>query len=194
MTVVAQPTHNYHSSLVIDDRIARGMGSSANELLERLCISTQGYYGLSEALLNYPPFTHFTLAIIDTNLFERFTKKALGDTLGEIYSMLTWDVGWNGYNAPKPEHSAVVRAGQWITDLFREVADLGWMKPNVTGGPDGGVVFEWWSGERKLTIYVGEQSIEYVQVWGTDVNSEISGGDIESINDCRSLWMWLINR
>ena len=187
-----QPAWSDYNTLVIDDRISRGISSPARELLEHLGHSARAYYDLSESLLKYPPaFTHHTLLIMDTNLFERLARRYLGDTLTEIYELLTWDTGWNGYNSPKPERNAVVHAGQWITDLFREVADLGWIKPNVTGGPDGGVVFEWWYGQRKLTIYVGEQNVEYLQVWGTDIDAKITDGDIESVSICRSLWMWL---
>lgn len=195
MSVVARPAKNNDNALIIDDRISRGVGTSAKKLLESLGHSAREYYDLSEALLNYPPaFAHDTLLIVDTNLFERFANKALRDTLIDIYELLTWDAGWNSYNAPKPERNAVVHAGQWITDFFREVADLGWIQPNVTSGPEGEVVFEWWSGERKLTIYVGEQAAEYVQVWGTDIHAKITDGVIESIHARRLLWMWLIGK
>ncbi len=200
MPAVAQPTNTQsawsdYNALVIDDRISRGIGSPARELLERFSHSAQAYYDLSEALLKYPPaFSRYTLLFMDTNLFERFARSYLGDTLTEIYELLTWDTDWNGYNSPKPEYNAVVHAGQWITDLFREVEDLGWIKPNVTAGPEGEVVFEWWFGERKLTIYISEQSVEYLQVWGTDIHAKITDGVIESISACRPLWMWLIGK
>ncbi len=125
-------------------------------------------------------------------MFERFVRRSLGDTFNDLNRLRTWDVGWNGYDAPKPEHTAIEHAWSWITSLFQTVASLGWIKPNVTGGPDGGVVFEWWYGKRKLTVYVEEQSIEYVQVWGTEVDAKITDGDIESMADGRELWMWLI--
>ncbi len=140
MTVVMQPTQQNRDALGTDDRLVRGMGISANEILEHLRRLTQMYYESSEVLLNYPP-----------------------------------------------EH-----ARSWITSLFQTVASLGWIKPNVTGGPEGGVVFEWWYGKRKLTVYIEEQSIEYVQVWGTDVDAKITDGSIESVSDSRKLWMWLI--
>src|SRR5437016_2649593 len=130
MPEVAQPTKNQptrsdYNALVVDDRISRGVGSSARELLKLLGHSVQEYYSLSEALLKYQlDFTPGTLLIIDTNLFERFARRDLGDTLIEIYELLTWDTGWNSYDSPKPDRNAVVHAALWITELFREVADL----------------------------------------------------------------------
>jgi len=41
-------------------------------------------------------------------------------------------------------------------------------------------------------VYVEEQSIEYVQVWGTDVDAKITDGAIESMSDSQEIWMWLI--
>jgi hypothetical protein len=197
MPAVAQPANaqsdqSSFNALVIDDRLSRGLSNPARALLDRLGHSARTYYHLSESLLKYlPAFSHHTLVIMDTSLLERSAKRYLGDTLTEIHELLMWDTGWNDYNAPKPAYSAVIHAKQWITDLFREVADLGWIKPNVTGGPDGEVVFEWWYGQRKLTIYIGELSAEYIQVWGANVDAKITDGDIESVRECRSLWTWL---
>lgn len=189
MTVIMQPTQQNRDALGTDDRLVRGMGISANEILEHLRRLTQMYYESSEVLLNYPSDSFL---FVDPSIFERFVRRSLGDTFNDLKRLRTWDVGWNSYGAPKPEHTAIEHARSWITSLFQTVASLGWIKPNVTGGPEGGVVFEWWYGKRKLTVYVEEQSIEYVQVWGTDVDAKITDGSIESVSDSRKLWMWLI--
>lgn len=189
MTVVMQPTQQNRDVLGTDDRLVRGMGISANEILEHLRRLTQMYYESSEVLLNYLPDSSL---FVNPSIFERYVRRSLGDTFNDLERLRTWDVGWNGYDAPKPEHTAIEHARSWITSLFQTVASLGWIKPNVTGGPEGGVVFEWWYGKRKLTVYVEEQSIEYVQVWGTDVDAKITDGSIESVSDSRKLWMWLI--
>jgi len=189
MTVVMHPTPQNHDAQGTDDMLIKGMSISANEILEQLVRSTRTYYESSEVLLNYPPDPSL---FVNPRMFEWFVRRNLGDTFNDLNRMRTWDVGWNGYDAPKPKHAAIEHAWSWITSLFQAVANLGWIKPNVTGGSDGGVVFEWWYGERKLTVYVEEQSIEYVQVWGTEVDAKITYGDIGSIRDGRELWMWLI--
>ena len=87
----------------------------------------------------------------------------------------------------------VLHAENWIGRLFLEVADSGrsWIRPNVIADANGDVVFEWWYGKKKLTVYIGDESAEYVKVWGTDIHSEMSEGDAEAISTCRALWLWL---
>jgi hypothetical protein len=67
-----------------------------------------------------------------------------------------------------------------------------WIQPNVIADAHGDVIFEWWHGKKKLTVYIEDKSTEYVQVWGTTIHAEMSNGDAEPINTCRSLWLWLV--
>lgn len=124
-----------------------------------------------------------------------YSKALIKDTLTQTHNLLAWRNGWNGYNSLAPNPDAVVRAENWIVQLFLEVADSGltWIQPNVIADANGDVVFEWWYGKKKLTVYIGEESAEYIEVWGTDIHSEISDGDAEPISTCRSLWLWLTN-
>ena len=86
-----------------------------------------------------------------------------------------------------------MHAENWIVRLYLEAAELGrpWIKPNVIADAEGEVVFEWWYGKKKLTVYIGDESAEYIQVRGPDRHSEMSDGDAEPISVCRSLWLWL---
>ena len=126
---------------------------------------------------------------------RQLARAALWDTMLQIYELLSWDEGWNGYDACAPEYDAVTYADNWITQMFLEVVTSGneWIRPNVTASEEGEVVFEWWRDTRKLTIYIGNQSAEYVKVWGTDINSEMSDGNADAVNTCRSLWEWLVD-
>jgi hypothetical protein len=128
-----------------------------------------------------------------TSVVEGIVREILKETLAKLQNLLTWSTGWNNYDALAPDPDAVVRARNWILRLFLEAAALGrvWMKPNVIADADDEVVFEWWNGPKKLTVYIGDDSAEYIEVWGPDIHSEMSSGDAESINVCRSLWLWL---
>lgn len=126
---------------------------------------------------------------------DNSAKELLQDTLKRIRNMLKHAAGWNGYDSLAPNPDAVASAENWIVKLYLEVADLDrvWIKPNVIADAEGEVVFEWWNGKKKLTVYIGDESAEYMQVWGTDIHSEILDGDAEPISTCRSLWLWLTN-
>jgi len=131
----------------------------------------------------------------DASILERIIKEALKETLTKLRNLLTLSAGWNGYDSLAPNSDAVLHAENWIMQLFLEVADLDlpWIQPNVIADANGYVVFEWWYGEKKLTVYIEDGSAEYVQFWGTNIHSEMSNGDAEPISTCRSLWMWLVS-
>jgi hypothetical protein len=59
----------------------------------------------------------------------------------------------------------------------------------VTAGVNGEVVLEWWHGEKKLTVYVTSESVEYLKVWGDDIGSEMEDGDAAPV--APALWRWL---
>ncbi len=83
-----------------------------------------------------------------------------------IRGLLTWKADWNGYGASAPDTQAVEHAMNWIHALYTDRSDLGlpWLEPNVTASGDGEIVFEWWHGGNKLTVYVGDGNAEYVQI------------------------------
>jgi hypothetical protein len=113
----------------------------------------------------------------------------------KIYSLLTLPDGWNGYDGCAPKHSAVKRAYHWVNLLYHEVTSSGqkWLDPNVTANGEGEVVFEWWQGSKKLTIYIGDQSAEYIKVWGPDINTNMDDGQADSPDMHGSLWKWLMS-
>jgi hypothetical protein len=55
------------------------------------------------------------------------------------------------------------------------------------------IVCEWWHDERKLSIYVEDTNIEFVKVWGTDIDREMEDGTIDSLENLVNLWQWMTN-
>jgi hypothetical protein len=190
MPQTANLTRN-RGMLFASGRVPRGMSVTNEELSERAVRSLESFYGSSEVLSYYsPPFPLDTTSIV-----ERIVKEALKETLTKLRNLLTWSAGWNSYDSLEPNPEAISHAENWIGRLFLEVADLGlpWIQPNVIADANGDVVFEWWHGKKKLTVYIEDESAEYVQVWGTNIHSEMSNGDAEPISTCRSLWLWLVS-
>lgn len=126
---------------------------------------------------------------------KEFARKELSSTLAEIYDLLTWPEGWNGYDACAPKYEAVQYADHWIELFYLVVMNLrlDWLEPNVTASAEGEVVFEWRHGINRLTVYIGNQSAEYVKDWGADINTEMEDGYANSPSIRQALWKWLMN-
>jgi len=120
-----------------------------------------------------------------TELFEA--------TLGRVVDLLDWRNGWNGYDALAPDRDSVKRALVWVSTLYAEVraVERPWLAPNVTAGAEGEVVFEWWQGDRKLTVYIEHDAVSFLQVWGDGIGTQVVDGDAISASVCRTLWLWL---
>lgn len=126
---------------------------------------------------------------------KEVAREEILPTLSEIYDLLTWPEGWNGYNACAPKYEAIQYAAHWIELFYLEVTGSGqdWLEPNVTASAEGEVVFEWRHGMNRLTIYIGNQSAEYVKDWGADINTEMEDGYANSPSIRQALWKWLMS-
>jgi hypothetical protein len=126
---------------------------------------------------------------------QAIVHREIAPTLAEIDDLSTWPDGWNTYDALAPKHEAIQYARHWIELFYREILDLrlDWLKPNVTASAEGEVVFDWWKGIKSLTIYIGDQSVEYVKAWGADINTEMEDGSVDSPTIRRALWQWLMS-
>jgi hypothetical protein len=98
----------------------------------------------------------------------------------------------NGMQMPSAASLRMARA--WLDELKRETENTTgrpWMRPLIGVSAEQEVSFEWWSSNRKLTIYFGPHGTEYIRVWGEDIDSEMDSGDLTSSDDFRQLWNWL---
>ena len=66
-----------------------------------------------------------------------------------------------------------------------------WEEPLINRTCDEEIVLEWWNKNRKLTIYISENRIEYIKVWGPDIDNEMQDGLISSDDTLRELWEWI---
>lgn len=126
---------------------------------------------------------------------KEIARSEISPTLNEIYNLLTWPDGWNGYDACTPKYEAVQYADHWIELFYQEIISsrLDWIEPNVTASAEGEVVFEWRRGIKALTIFIGNETAEYVKDWGADVNTEMEDGYANSPIIRKALWKWLMN-
>ena len=161
--------------------------TTGKSLYEKVIHSPEGFHTSSDAFVYYASLPALSGA--------RVVREGIRDTLIKLYNMVTWRDGWNGYDACAPAYDTVIYAAIWVFQLFLELEEAGlqWVKPSVTGSPEGEVVFEWRNGIKRLIIYIEDhQDAEYTKVWGTDIQSAMSDGEANSANIRRSLWEWLI--
>lgn len=92
-----------------------------------------------------------------------------------------------------PPHLALHRAMRWVHQLRELVQQCGleWHEPNVTTDGEGRVVLEWWSQERKITVYIDEEGEEFIASWGRSIFDEMEEGAFENPKDALERWAWM---
>ncbi len=92
--------------------------------------------------------------------------------------------------APTPIGSPPQR---WLA-RFRDAVRLRqrpWHSPLVcTAGPE--TSFEWWSGARKLTVYVTRQDTHLIRVWGPRIQDDMADIWNPTVPEQLAAWDWLI--
>lgn len=117
---------------------------------------------------------------------------ALYPARGSIFKLLSLGQDWDGFGSLKPDSSAVIKAYNLVGEIYRSALEmrLPWIQPHVTSSEEGEVVFEWWSGVHKLTLYISGDQCEFVQVWGPDMQSQMRHGTLAG-EQFQGLWRWL---
>lgn len=90
-------------------------------------------------------------------------------------------------------NETLLYAQEWL-DCLREIAvgnQMWWREPLINLGINSEIVFEWWHENKKLSIYILDNTLEYIQVWGLDIDHEMKEGLVKSSAELASLWEWL---
>ncbi|WP_375476526.1 hypothetical protein [uncultured Nostoc sp.] len=84
---------------------------------------------------------------------------------------------------------------EWLKRLRKIVVanQMWWGEPLVNLSIDSEIVFEWWHGTKKLTVYILRNTAEYIKVWGTDIDNEMEDGTSSSPAELTALWKWLVS-
>lgn len=100
---------------------------------------------------------------------------------------------WDGRESPPPSRAAILAAREWLPALYRATTRTAWSwtAPHVTPSDAGEVVFEWWKGDRKVTVYFGDGVVEFIKVWGPNVGTEMDSGELSTSEAFGTLWNWL---
>ena len=101
---------------------------------------------------------------------------------------------WDGYESKKPNQLTLDHAKFIILDFLDTVisAEYSWITPFISSDEDGCVTVEWYEGERELHIQIGENEAEYLQMWGTNIDTDMDEGFLNRDNYL-ALWEWLFH-
>jgi hypothetical protein len=135
--------------------------------------------------LGEPTASSFFHASETTDFFLRTAKDA-------VYRLARFEANWDGFGSVKPDSVAIQRAVVLLRTLHRnaQTTRTAWVDPHVSASEAGEVTFEWWKDSLKLTLYVGPTSIQFIRVWGTDMENEMADGDLQG-DMFEWLWSWL---
>jgi len=83
--------------------------------------------------------------------------------------------------------------------LIREIIKISksqklcWSSPMINVSDDLEVVLEWWNKNKNLAFYINQSTIDYIKVWGSDIDSAMEDGLINSVHDgsIAKLWQWI---
>ena len=121
--------------------------------------------------------------------------KAEKDEISKRFDVLAVrEDNWDGYNSEKPTESTLSHAKSVIEKLVDTVilAGLQWHRPFISSDEDGYITAEWHEERRELHIQIGENEAEYIQIWGTNIDTKIHMDSL-TIDNYQEVWRWLID-
>lgn len=87
-----------------------------------------------------------------------------------------------------------IETAEKLIELLQSLAfknNWWWYAPLLNINFENEIILEWWNQSKKITIYVSEESIDYIKVWGADMDNEMEDGSISLEDDLTYLWQWI---
>lgn len=87
---------------------------------------------------------------------------------------------WDTYGSAAASPESIYQAIDSVESFIIEASGLGlnWLDPHVGLDEVGNVVLEWWSGDRRLTVYFIPDQPEFVCSWGPNIESQMHAGEL----------------
>ena len=140
-------------------------------------------------------------------LFSMWTESLTASTVPEIDKNNIWaeilerfDViaqredNWDGYESKSPNKLSLANARQFMNEFVDVIVSEGeWpLTPSlISSDEDGHITVEWHGEGRQLHLQIEEKEVDYIQVWGPNIDTEMHVGTFHS-KDYLTLWEWLI--
>ncbi len=134
----------------------------------------------------------FTTANIELrDLIQSWQKRKISERF-EVLAQR--EDNWDGYESKSPTELTLDHARYVIEELFDSTDAAGhlWLTPFISSDEDGYITAEWYKGERELHLQIEEKEAEYIQVWGTNIDTEMHVDFLHN-DDYLTLWEWLLD-
>ena len=101
---------------------------------------------------------------------------------------------WDGYESQSPNKLSLNNARQFMNEFVDAIVSEGEvpLTPSlISSDEDGHITVEWHGEGRQLHLQIEEDEIDYIQVWGPNIDTEMHVDTLHS-KDYLTLWKWLL--
>ena len=100
---------------------------------------------------------------------------------------------WDGYESKSPNKLSLDHARQFMREFFDVVVseELSWLTPLISSDEDGYITVAWHGEGRQLHLQIEENEVDYIQVWGPNIDTEMHVDTLYS-KDYLMFWKWLL--
>ena len=161
-------------------------------------LESNKFFGVTTRL--NPPAVFRSGGFITTNIEQEDSDKTSAEYWHQREILDRFDVlaqredNWDRYESKKPNQLTLDHAKFLMVDLLDTIisAEYSWITPFISSDENGYVTVEWYEEERELHIQIRENDAEYLQVWGINIDSDMSEGFLNRDNYLM-LWEWLLH-
>ncbi len=86
------------------------------------------------------------------------------DIFKVLWRLASFRDNWDGHGSLAPKESSIKSADLWLKYFLNEMDfknNPKWENPSISSDEEGYIVFEWWKGDRKLTLDFDELEVMY---------------------------------
>ena len=133
-----------------------------------------------------------------SNLGNLHKNAVWTEILEQLDTLVRWREEWaedeNQHEPEKPSELALSNAKKVVKELLSAVLSEGKevLAPFISYDQDGYITFEWRNRKHELYLEITEDKIQYVTVWGINIDSEMDAG-VPSKDNYLMLWEWLLD-
>ena len=147
-----------------------------------------------------PPFSKngLMMAPLDANIYQEPTAKSnilrFLKILQRLDDIAQREDNWDGYESKSPNKLSLNNARQFMNEFVDAIVSEGEapLTPSlISSDEDGHITVEWRGEGRQLHLQIEEDEIDYIQVWGPNIDTEMHVDTLHS-KDYLTLWKWLI--